>query len=939
MSSSTSRKLRTLAAAVSALGLAIVAVVWGLRGVEVTSWLAGVGSFVAAVASLSAGTGGQLPRRLGHRFTARLGGKIRRIVLSGDGDSTFRATTGGVIEDVRATAAPVTPTPLPEPAPAREVVAATEPVIQVVDGLIDRGEQLRTVLAGIRETGRGTFAVVGGHGMGKTSFLTMLRDAVRREFPDAVLMPMRPQESPEVYGLSEAYSGQYGPAVTPAVAALLLDKSTQFLGDLVQDVIGQFGTFAVAKEGAPRASTVTMNNTFVAKSWGAISNAQVDVNVQGPAESPLERLSRAQRGIDDAFLTDWRAFLAGRRAVLILDGFETLIDDAVGQWFVRLARRLPDTAVVLSLVPREYAEHGRRVLDPDLIEELPRFTVAEAHSYLTYHFGDRAGVRLAQAVTTFTGGHPYGLRLVTQFITAHLDEALVPGRLREMLIDLSDGGDPKLDRLVREVIQPDRNPNVWRVAEVASLLNSFDVPMLVDLLGGEDPAADPEQVSDAVRQIERLGLLDPLSVAGRFRLHDFIRPAMSEAVRRFTPDRWTRIHSRAAAYYYRQITEIEAKTETAYGSWFKYEDAVWQMHETDWMYHSAQLSEDRDLTRAQFVVLFLEAFWWWGLYVDFAFCHQLVESWQRAAQDKLDRDLLDEVRRFHRNYPTGPDKPAGAHWTEARHALRTVGELCGVRHGWRAPGRSPEAAGVYRRAWLYLRLFTAHTFWYDHRFADAERTYRQLESEFVDLDDDWMVAWLYFEWAEVAYAAGDHGSAAVRCRRSGERMRRLAEAGEVDSELLANVHRLLADLWHDTDPVAAAREYGQAVKRAFVFHRMANSLDPVVSAPDEYTSQFYDEMTTRAAGRVPGWVGRGAFPDILAALVEPTAGVVPDGALAGTDAGALAATLFPRGPRPSELYQRRGPFTDYWGDVVERLDLDAEVELDAVDRLAEALAG
>ncbi|WBB72716.1 hypothetical protein O7602_23895 [Micromonospora sp. WMMD1128] len=939
MPSSRSRKLRTLAAAASALGLAIVAIVWGLRGVEVTSWLAGVGSFVAAVASLSAGTGGQLPRRLGHRFTASLGGRIRRVALSGEGDSTFHATSGGVIEDIRATGTPVTSTALPEPAPARDDAVATEPVIRVVDGLIDRGDQLRAVLGGIRESGRGTFAVVGGHGMGKSSFLSLLRDAVRREFPDAVLMPMRPQESPELYGLSDAYSGQYGSAVTPAVAALLLDKSAQFLGDLVQDVVGQFGTFVVAKEGVPRASNVTMNNTFVAKSWGAISNAQVDVNVKGPAESAIERLSRAQRRVDDAFLADWRAFLAGRRAILILDGFETLIDDAVGQWFVRLARRLPDTAVVLSLVPREYAEHGRRVLDPDLIEELPRFTVAEAHSYLTYHFGDRAGIRLAQAVTKFTGGHPYGLRLVRQFITAHLDEALVPGRLREMLIDLSDGGDPQLDRLVREVIQPDRNPSVWRVAEVASLLNSFDVPMLVDLLGSEDPPAGPEQVSNAVRQIERLGLLDPLSVAGRFRLHDFIRPAMSEAVRRFTPDRWTRIHSRAAGYYYRQITEIESKTETAYGSWFKYEDAVWQMHETEWMYHSAQLSGDRDLTRAQFVVLFLEAFWWWGLYVDFAFCHQLLESWQRAAQNDMDRDLLDEIRRFHANYPTGPDKPAGEHWTEARHALRTVGELCGVRHGWQAPGRSPEAEGVYRRAWLYLRLFIAHTFWYDNRFADAERAYRQLESEFADLDDDWMVAWLYFEWAEVAYAAGDRGSAAARCRLSSGMIRRVAEAGEVDSELLAYVHRLLADLLHDADPVAAAREYGQAVKRAFVFHRMANSLDPVVSAPDEYTSQFYEEMTTRAAGRVPGWAGHGSFPDILAALVEPTAGDAPDVARLDADGPALAAALFPRGPRPNELYQRRGPFTDYWGDVVERLDLDAGVELDTIDRLTEALRG
>ncbi|GGL90090.1 hypothetical protein [Micromonospora yangpuensis] len=930
------RTRRALLIGGCAVTLGVAAAFWGLRGVEVLGWLAGIGSFVAAVAFVANGTGGE-GGRPGHSFRAGIGARIRRILLADSGAGhTFTAGLGATIEDVRVAG--------PAPAPAPHEVRPPQVAIQrvrVVDGLVGRDEQLAKVMAGIRG-GHGTFAVLGGQGMGKTSFLSLLRVAVRRDLPDVVLMPTRADMTAEPYGLSELYRGQYGSATTTGISALVLEKSAQLLGDLVQDLVPQFGGFVLATEGIRgTANSVIVQNTFAARSWGSVSDARIDVNVRD--ESPVERLRRAQRRIDEAFLADWRTFLAGRRAVLILDGFETLIDDAVGQWFVAFAARLPDTVVVLSLVPREYAEHGRRVLDPDLVENLPRFTVAETQAHLAYHFGDRAGRRLAELVVGFTGGHPYGLKLVVQFIHAHVDEALDPDRLRELLSHLSDDGDPRVDELVRAVIRPERSPDVWRVAQVASLLNSFDVPMLLDLLDGEELAGDAERVGRAVGRIERLGLLDPLPVAGRFRLHDFVRPAIASAVRRFQPARWTHLHRRAAAYYYRQVAAVEEKTTTVYGSWFKYENAVWQMYEAEWLSHSAQLPDERQVTRIQFVVLFLKAFWWWGLYITFSFCHQLLDSWQRAARTGLDRDLLDEVRRFHQHYPTGPDKPTGAHWTQARHALRAIGELCGVHHGWRDPGSSAEVQELRRQAWLYLRLFTAHTYWYDRRFAAAEATYGQLEPEFLDLADEWMLAWLYYEWAQVGWDAGDRRAAATRCRRSSHWLRQLVADEEIESELLANVHRLLGDLLHESDPVAAAEQYGQAVKHAFVFHRMDNVLDGSVSPPDDYTSQFYTEITLRAAARAVGWDQLPRRAEILAALVEATAGTPPEvldvGPGPDTPTDRVAAQLFPRGPEPAELYRRSGPFTDHWGEVVDRLDLDARAELDRIDQLADELSG
>ncbi|MEU4470171.1 hypothetical protein [Micromonospora sp. NPDC023888] len=964
------RRLRTLALGASALTLGGVAIAWKLHRVEALSWLAGIGSFVlAALTLLNSGVAGGGTQRT---FLARLGGKIRRVLLSGaDGNTTIRATTGGTIEDITVSGPPLpaaptpreSPTdaltpalradlpsrgtsgPAPAAAPAHAVTfEATQPhsavPVLVVDGLVSRTDQLDRVLDVIRHNLNGTVTVLGAKGMGKTSFLGLLRTAITRDFPDVVVMPIRGDMTAEPYGLSEVYRGEYGADTTTVVSALLLEKSTQFLGDLAQAVARQFPGFMIAAEATrSAANTITVNNTFTAKTWGRLSNTALEMNVGG--ESPIERIRQAQRRVDEAFIADWRTFVGGQRAVLLIDGFETLIDDAVGQWFVRLAARLPNTTVVLSLVPREFAEHGQQVLDPALVQELPRFTAAETRAYLAHHLGDQVGARLTDVVYGFTGGHPYGLSLVVRFMHAHREEALDPDRLQGLLSRLSQG-DRQVDDLVRAVIRPERNPDVWQVAEIASLLNSFDVPMLVSILAGEELGAAPDRVGDAVRRIEHLGLIDPLPVVGRFRLHDFIRPSMAEALREFQPERWAHIHRRAAAYYYERIMSLEDKTSTVYGSWFKYENVVWQMYEAEWLSHSARLVDEREVVRAQFIVLFLEAFWWWALYVDFSFCHQLLDSWQRATRDDLDRDLVKELRRFHENYPTGPDKPAGAHWTEVRHALRTIGNLCGVRNGWRDARYSAEVQEIRRKAWLYLGVFNAHSYWYDRQFAVADAAYRRLEPEFLDLDDEWLLAWIYFEWAEVALGAGDRPSAGARCRQSSGWVRKLAEAGESESELLANLHRLLGDLFSDTDRTIAAEQYGQAVKRAFVFHLTDDPLSPAMSGPDEYTSQFYAEMTSRAAARLADWWPDPRRDAILTALVEPTAGQALLTGQPDLDAGSgsvearkqVVERLLPRGPHDDELYRRSGTFIDHWGDVVEHLDLDITAELDRVDELA-----
>ncbi|GAB3965235.1 hypothetical protein [Plantactinospora veratri] len=751
------------------------------------------------------------------------------------------------------------------------------------------------------------------------------------------------------YGLSESLSGQYGDDLTPTAAGLLLERSSNLLGNLSEvrppgsdGEDHQFDGFVQAIGTAKTAgeALVRVTNEVSASTLGR-TDTRIDITVTETAAAVVDRARRAQWLIDEAFIADWQAWLNGRRAVVVLDGFETLIDDAVGQWLVGLAWRLPNTLVVVPLIPRDYAEHVRSLVDPNRSEELPLLSTGEVGEYLRHHLGGGATTELAEAVHDFTGGHPSAVGLVHRLIQERGEEARQPDQLRAVLARLSADGELNVARLV-EAILGRRRRALLRAVEVAALLNSFDPPLLQRVLEtdadlDEGPAGAERAALDAssvIAEFQRLGLLDRASDGTRFRVHEFIRPALAARMARLYPQRWRPIHRAAAAHYFELITEFEDKTDKAYGSWYKYEDPVWQAYETEWLYHCAQLPDERYLTRTRFVLIFMEAFWWWGLYVDFPFCHHLLESWESAAQDDDDRKLLRQLHRFHLNYLPGPAKPAGAHWTEVRRALRAVREVCGLRGGWRDPRLPADIQESRFRTSLYLRLFDAHALWYDDRPDQAAEEYRKLEPDFLELGDDVMTAWFYYEWGDIGLSADDPAAAATRVGQALRLAREMADGpeGEVDSELLANLHRCLGDLCWPGDPVTAATEYGLAVRHAFLFQRTDNALDHSVNAPDEYTQRFYQEISDRATGRARESADRTDREEIIAALVAPTGGAAP-----GDIRSTVLTGLFPRNALDTELHLRESEFAEYWGDVVERWDLDIPAELELAIALADRI--
>src|SRR5262249_40081238 len=133
------------------------------------------------------------------------------------------------------------------------------------------------------------------------------------------------------------------------------------------------------------------------------------------------------------------------------------------------------------------------------------------------------------------------------------------------------------------------------------------------------------------RALERYGLVQ--TTARGNQMHEFIRLSVAAELRDTKHSKWEDLNSRAAQSFFRSLDQEETEykyTAGGYGRWYKYERPEWQYLKREWLYHSGQLPGRRELVRARFTLVFLEAFWWWGCYHPFPFNHKLLEDWERT---------------------------------------------------------------------------------------------------------------------------------------------------------------------------------------------------------------------------------------------------------------------------------------------------------------------
>ncbi|WP_239335110.1 ATP-binding protein [Frankia sp. CiP3] len=666
-------------------------------------------------------------------------------------------------------------------------------------------------------------------------------------------------------------------------------------------------------------------------------------------EAVKARIRQAQSAIDDAFVSGWAEWSRRRHILITMDSFERIADDEMGYWLARMALRLTNTLVVIARIPSPHTfTTGSNRWH---VRQLPYLSRDEVVSYLeqTFHGALRPGV--ADVVHDFTAGHPGGLSLAANLVVETGPDKLEASDLRRTLQRLPDDPWEKWAGLVRLIVAAVRDARLSRAVHACAVVNTFDEPLLAELLT-EDDNEHPD-VGSVIQTLKGYGIAEQiLAVADepsdRFRLHEFIRLSLSRELRTMHPRTWQDLHQKASRHYFRLVSEWEDDTTGAYSSWYRYEHPRWQAYKREWLFHARRVSRNRTITRARFTLVFLEAFWWWGCYCPFEYNRRLLEDWERtwhqedslagnvgsiaaATQHNPDDQLGEALAFVLDNYPPGYIK-TDAPWNDIRNRLLLVQRLCGLGRGARVDATAEEERELGRVNGL-IKIFLAHS----RRFHDpadpaTSRYYNEALAVFEELADDWNVAWLLFEVADLALERGALDEASAHASSSAQRLAQLAaQTDDWDEELIANLFRVRADVqWAMGNTDAAFADYYRAVVHAYRFMGVPHP-------PDAYNLVFYEEMTTRTVTRLCEIFSRSGIEEAKR-RTEPARRLFSGTGQAGeddvrrmfddSDVHALRGWLFPRAPEPAELRSADSAFMDEWGVFDEdEPPSDADVEL------------
>lgn len=656
--------------------------------------------------------------------------------------------------------------------------------------------------------------------------------------------------------------------------------------------------------------------------------------------------------VADSFVCQWNATTSWR--MLLIDNVNEVADQEIGIWVGELLPRLEKTSVVLTRT----TEGPAFTLAADAVQrfKIANFDERTVRAYLEAAAPLAGRERVSESLVTniheASQGHPVTLAVVYELLWG--SDAL-PGTV-EFLCDLQGRPEEKADAVVERLVWRPDDDALERALWAAAVPRKFNAP-LVEYLISDPPlsSADQKRVFKALRHFtftERL-----VSDRSFLRLHSYIRTRLLQRLLQDDSDRFDALHARAAEYYGRDLTD----TGNTYGAAFIYEDVKWQREKREWLYHLgyATTKEIRRKALLEITRVFLDAFWWWGCYIQFDFCDQIVtdlahlSARQIAFVNESDKNAWPELIELHkalrcilRRYPLRSVKSKNADWGDVRAALLMVQKVCGLR----VPDTSLRNKNKRHVAALIF-VFLAHTWRYQAgERPEADRYYSRAAILFAQ-DKDFSEPWVAFERADLRFERDELEAVSdLWCHAAGlvqpyedeavdieftRETRAVAEEqveeeidDEPDEELMSNLHRLRADCcWASGEQTRAAMWYGRAVLHAYRFHEIGGP-------PDDYTLQFYVDIRARALSRL-FYVWRLGDQDAAVALATEMIRAFP--VVYGRESGLtpaklrqlladgkpvpLAHSLFPRGPEVSEIGKPGSPFTEEYNEIVAALNL------------------
>lgn len=787
----------------------------------------------------------------------------------------------------------------------REVFVGRTDLLAYLSRSLDEGQTLRAD------------DVVGAVGMGKTSLLHHLfarRTATgtpREWLVDLAAYVTAPpgrstthasvDEARHAYEALKRLAGTLAGGVDPGHA--------RRLAPVLAEADGQVAAAA--------ALSISVSTTMTASGSASISSSPQSIGLTLDAgaleEHQLGAIRAAGRAVATGLAECLNAADVERPLVLLVDNVHLVARTELATWIEEAIERLRDAVVVLAHEPQAGIDL------PDAVVrrvQIPPLTKADVARYLEERgCADPSEPELASLLHTCSGGVPAAVKLLVDLL---MDPAasLRPHDLRCDLLRLTPDPQARITRVVEDMVTRLHGADLLTALRVVSITRQCDAPLLERLMA--EAGARVTDTAELMASLEAFSFTDefwgpapwgraPTGLAPPrayyVAVHPFVATGVTDHLRRYDPGLLRRLHAVAARYSYEQLTSTDD-----YGSKFLYEDPTYQLAARAWLCHLARASEDPAGLR-RIARIYLDAFWWFGSYVQLAFCDQLVEDVRTFALEAGTADeagFADALHHLHRRFPRrdadrrdfDPRVP-DADWGAVRDALCTIQETCRVN------GDPTDDAGT---AVLALsEVYIAETFRHDAPdLTEAMESYDRADAALASLGRTWDRAWVAFYRAD---ALLEHDRVDDAAETAATAARLLAEVDDPvapDEELAANLHRVRGDCaWHRGAHLDAAREYAGAVLHAYLFHGVGGP-------PDTYTTQLYFEVRGRVLARLVALHAEAPerVPDVLSALADAVPARLPwprptldqiRPALAADDRATLAPLLFPEGPADDDL--------------------------------------
>lgn len=579
-----------------------------------------------------------------------------------------------------------------------------------------------------------------------------------------------------------------------------------------------------------------------------------------------------------------RSVLRDRQVLLILDNAAR--EDQV----TPLLPNSPEAAVLIASIDEDLAR-----LVAGTTVEVPVLDDEEGAGLVAAILGDDHNVprKALRRLVEQLGGLPLALELAAKLAARQLEkewgdidqviEALGDARAR---LDLG-----LADRQVRGAFTACYE-SALDAAEQArfALLGAFG-PGSIEL----GPAAAAWGVDEETAKAH-LGGLTGLSLIQQvgpdsYRLQTLVRDFACELFAQREEGERRQVTERIASWYLHWVNAYEESQAAESVCWYRYERPEWQEKKRKLIYLLFQLP-DRTAARLAFARLYLDAFWWWGSYVSFSYCDQLLADYERVFSSPEDQAWGSLLNTINRDFPRGADKRGAPTWPKVERALVDLARAGGFDDGARVA--EDDAQRRHLRAIVGVFLGEARRYL---DLCDSEADTRYDEAlDLLEADSDWWnLAWALFDYAALAV---DRGHAEEAEARAAKALSLGRDHRMTDLELRANLWRIQADVhWLRGDLHAAFRRYAEAVLLAYRLQGWPHEAD-------YYTFVFYAEITGRVNARLKELGDAGRTDDVAVALAAIEAVWRPFWNSSDRAASIARDGAFPAAPSESKLRSR-----------------------------------